>query len=100
MPDGCVAFSDFSYLRRAGSTVDQAVIAYGTLRNMKKSGDFWQPEALYVLVTEDYKGYLAVNATDGWKYLNFGKGKVISTDSPGHIKMAFNEIEYLLAWIE
>jgi len=100
MPSECVAFSDFPYLRRAGSSLDQAIMAYGTLRNMKKDMGLWQPEDIYVLVTGGNEGYLAVNNTDGWEYLNFGDGKVISTDSPNQIEMAFNEVECLTVWKE
>ena len=100
LPEGCVSFSDFSYIRRAGSSIDQAIIAYGTLRNMIKDYDLWQPEDLYILVTDDNKGYLAVNVTNGWKYLNFEKGKTISDYSPEYIKMVFNENEHLSIWIK
>lgn len=93
-----IAFSDFPYIMRKGSTFDQAVMAYGTLRNMDKDDDFWQPEDLYVLVTENYEGYLAVNGTEGWEYLNFGVGDPIVTDPPDNPKMVFNEIESLGIW--
>jgi hypothetical protein len=100
MPPECVAHSDFPYLRRAGSSLDQAIMAYGTLRNMKKDTELWQPKDLYVLVTDDNEGYLAVNTTDGWEYLNFGSGKAISTTPPQNLRMSFNEIECLLVWKE
>ena len=100
MPYGNVAFSDLLYLRHAGSTIDQAVLAYGTLRNMKKDNDFWQPEDLYIILTEDYNGYLAVNITNDWEYLNFGKGKLIQSDPPENLKMSFNEIDCLGIWEE
>ena len=100
MQEGCVGFSDFSYIRLAGSSADKAIIAYGTLRNMKKENSFWQPEDLYILITDDNKGYLAVNAKNDWKYLNFGKGKSISSNPPENIKMVFNENEYSSVWLE
>jgi hypothetical protein len=98
LSEDCVAFSDFPYLRRAGSSVDQAVMAYGTLRNMKNDGDFWPVDDLYVLVTDDYRGYLAVNVQDTWQYLSFDQGKMMSTTAPDSIQMVFNEIEYLETW--
>ena len=98
VPDDCVAYSDLLYLRHAGSSVDKAVLAYGTLRNMEKDNDFWSADDLYVLITDDNQGYLAVNLNDDWKYLNFEGGKAISDDSPGNVDMAFNEVEYLHSW--
>ncbi|MEA3459046.1 MAG: hypothetical protein U9R21_10270 [Candidatus Thermoplasmatota archaeon] len=100
VPNGCVAYSDLLYLRHAGSSVDKAVLAYGTLRNMEKDNDFWSADDLYVLITDDNQGYLAVNLNDDWKYLNFEGGKAISDDSPGNVDMAFNEVEYLHSWEE
>ena len=99
-PADCVAYSDLLYLRHAGSTIDQAIMAYGTLRNMKKDSELWSSDDLYVLITEDNNGYLAVNINDDWKYLNFEGVKAINTESPNNIDMAFNEIEYLPDWIE
>ena len=99
LPEGFVAFPDLLYLRHAGSTIDQAIMGYGTLRNMKKCNDLlWQPEDLYILITKDYRGYLVINTTGDWKYINFGKGKFISSNQPGNIIMAFNEIEYFSDW--
>ncbi len=100
VPDDCVAYSDLLYLRHAGSSVDKAVLAYGTLRNMEKDNDFWSADDLYVLITDDNQGYLAVNLNDDWKYLNFEGGKAISDDSPGNVDMVFNEVEYLHSWEE
>ena len=93
-----IAFADFPYIMRKGSTLDKAIVAYGTLRNMNKDGNLWQPKDLYVLVTKDNIGYLAVNTTDGWEYLNFGFGKAISNNPPENVRMAFNEIEVLSTW--
>ena len=98
MPIGCVAFSDFPYLRHAGSSVDQAVMAYGTLRNMKKGSDFWPVDDVYVLVTDNYEGYLSVNVDDVWQYLSFDQDKMMSSTAPDNIQMAFNEIDYLTTW--
>ena len=100
LDEDCVAFSDFPYLRRAGSSVDQAVMAYGTLRNMKKDSDFWPVDDVYVLVTDDYEGYLAVNMHDTWKYLSFEKGQMMSNTAPIDVVMVFNEVDYLNAWEE
>ena len=65
---------------------------------MKKNSNFWQPEDLYVILTEDYKGYLAVNTGEFWKYLNFGRGKLINNNPPENILKAFNEIECVYNW--
>ena len=86
----CVAFSDFPYLRRAGSSLDQALMAYGTLRNMKKDIELWQPEELFVVVTDDNKGYLAVNLLGRWNYLNFEQGRLIVSEI-SDISFVFNE---------
>jgi hypothetical protein len=56
-----IAFSDFTYLLRRGSTIDKTVVAYGTLRNMIKENGFWPPEDLYILITDDYQGFLSLN---------------------------------------
>jgi len=93
MPYGCVTFSDLPFLRHAGSSIDQALMSYGMLRNMKKGNVLWQPEDLNILITENYEGYLAINTTMDLKYLNFGKGKLVNTDPPENIYMSFNEIE-------
>jgi hypothetical protein len=87
---GCVVFSDLLYLRHAGSTLDQALVAYGTLRNMKKTTEFWQPEDLSVIVTSDNKGYLAANLSGEWKYLNFDRGPMF-LQLPPEILFQFNE---------
>lgn len=96
LPEGYVAFSDLLYLRHAGSTIDQAIMGYGTIRNMKKyNNNLWQPDDLYVMITKDYNGYLAVKITNNWKYINFGKGKLISDNKPDNIILAFNEFDCL-----
>ena len=97
---GCVCFSDFTIVRGAGSSIDQAILAYGTFRNMKKRIKFWQPEDLFIIITDDYKGHLAVNSNSGWKYLNFEKGKTISNSPPEQIIMVFNENDYFTEWNE
>jgi hypothetical protein len=95
LPVNHVAQSDLLYLRHAGSTIDQAILAYGTMRNMKNDDTFWQPEDLFIIVTEENEGFLAVNISNNWKYLNFGKGNFIQSTSPLYPKMIFNEIECL-----
>ena len=89
-----VFFSDFSYRVMRGSSIDKAIVAYGTLRNMKKDNSYWPPQDLYVIISENYDGYLAVNSTIGWRYLDFRNGNNILIDPPEHIKMTFNEIEH------
>ena len=98
MPLGCVTFSDFPYFRRAGSSIDQAIMAYGTLRNMRQEKDFWCADDLFVIVTKDYQGYLAVNLDDDWQYLSFNQLHFIENSAPSNIMMVFNEIEYLSSW--
>lgn len=100
LDDGFVAFSDFSYIRQAGSSIDQAIAAYGSLRNMNKRNNFWQPEELYVILTENSKGYLAVNIRDSWIYLNFGRGRLLNRKPPDNIRKAFNEIDFINNWYE
>ncbi len=95
-----VAQSDLLYLRHAGSTIDQAILAYGTLRNMKKNNNIWQPEDLYIIVTKSYEGFLTINNTLDWIYINFGKRKTIQTNPPLNPLITFNEIECLGLWKE
>ena len=64
----------------------------------QKNNNYWQPENLYIIITEDYKGYLAVNVNNRWIYLNFQKGKLININPPENILKAFNEIECLDIW--
>ncbi len=100
VPEGCVAYSDLLYLRHAGSTIDKAVLSYGTLRNMKKDDDFWQPEDLFVLITEEYQGYLSLNINDNWYYMSFDGVGLFSNTAPPDIIMVFNEFEYYDSWDE
>ena len=95
---GCVAFSDLPYLRHAGSSIDQAIMAYGTLRNMNNNNDYWQPEDLFILITEDNIGHLAVNIDGNWNYLNFENGDVLTYDDPNNVVIAFNEEIKLDEW--
>jgi hypothetical protein len=88
-----VYFSDFLYRIREGSSIDKAIVAYGTLRNMKKEDNYWCPQELYVMVSENDDGYLAVNSTMGWRYLDFSNSGIILVDSPDNIKLTFNERE-------
>ena len=90
-PDDCVAYPDLLYLRHAGSSVDKAVLAYGTLRNMKKDADFWQPDDLLIIITDKNEGFLAVKINGEFKYLNFEKGSMIQSDPPADIYLSFNE---------
>jgi hypothetical protein len=87
-------------MRHAGSTIDQAILAYGTLRNMKKESNYWQAEDLYIIINEDYDGFLAINISGDWKYLNFGKGNSIQINPPLNPLISFNEIECLGIWKE
>jgi hypothetical protein len=96
----CVAYSDLLYLRHAGSSVDKAVLAYGTLRNMKKDSDFWSIDDLHVLITEEKEGYLAVNLNDNWKYMSFETEVIFSDTAPEDIEMVFNEEDYFASWEE
>ena len=95
-----VAFADFSYLCQKGCSLEKAIAAYGTLRNMKKSNDYWQPDDLYIILTENNEGYLAVDTGDFWLYLNFEKGKLINNSPPENIQKVFNEIDCKLSWSE
>ncbi len=97
--DDQIAFSDLTFNLKNGSTLDQAVFAYGALRNMKKDDDFWSPDNLFVIVTKDNEGYLAVNVTgDEWIYLNFGEGEFIESNVV-NISFAFNEEVKLDNWL-
>ncbi|UCB59319.1 MAG: hypothetical protein JSV67_03230 [Thermoplasmatales archaeon] len=98
VPNNCIAYPDLLYIRHAGSTIDKAILAYGTLCNMKKDTDFWSADDLYVLITDDYKGYLAVNLNKDWKYLSFEKGILLSNTTPPNVTMVFNEIESTDTW--
>jgi hypothetical protein len=98
VPNNCIAYPDLLYIRHAGSTIDKAILAYGTLCNMKKDTDFWSADDLYVLITDDYKGYLAVNLNKDWKYLSFEKGILLSDTPPPNVTMVFNEIESTDTW--
>jgi len=93
-----IAFSDLTYILKNGSSLDQAIFAYGVLRNMKKENDFWPADDLFVIVTNDNEGYLAVNITgDQWVYLNFGEGELIKSNIED-IRFAFNEEIKLENW--
>jgi len=97
--DDQIAFSDLTYNLKNGSTLDQAVFAYGTLRNMKKENDFWSPDNPFIIVTNTNEGYLAVNVTgDEWIYLNFGEGEFIKNNVE-NISFAFNEVVKSENWL-
>lgn len=96
--DDQIAFSDLTCILKSGSTLDQAVFAYGAIRNMKNGNDFWSPEDLFVIVTNDNNGYLAVNLSeDGWIYLNFDEGPFI-LENVENVRFAFNEEVKLDIW--
>jgi hypothetical protein len=59
---------------------------------MKKTTGFWQPEDLWVMVSSDNMGYLAVNLSGEWNYLNFEQGSLF-LQSPPDILVQFNEID-------
>ena len=96
--DNHVHFSDFTYRMRKGSSVDKAVLSYGTLRNMKEYTDFWKPEDLFILITEYDQGYLAVNLDETWQFISYDHGPIISDTVPNDIMMVFNEVEYIDSW--
>jgi len=90
--------TELIYSIKKGSTIDKALVSYGTLRNMKKHQDFWQPDDLFVIVTDNNQGYLAVNHTSlGWIYLNFGRGLSIQRNVE-NINFVFNEEAKLNNW--
>lgn len=91
LPTGCIDFPDLNLLCRTGSSLDKALLSYGTLRNMKKDTGLWQPKDLYIVVTDDYKGYLAVKTSDHLQYLNFEKGRLILPEISNGILFVFNE---------
>ncbi len=97
--EGCIAYSDLLYLRHAGSSVDKASLAYGSLRNMKKDSNFWSVDELYIIITKQYKGYLAVLVQDEWQFLNFGRGLSKSKNPPENIQMVFNEEQFYEEWM-
>ena len=83
---------------KKGSTIDKALVAYGTLRNMKKDNEFWSPDDLFVIISENNQGYLAVNhTTKGWMYLEFSKGFLVKKNVE-NISFAFNEEVKLSEW--
>jgi len=86
-----IAFSDLPYVIKKGSTLDKSVMAYGTIRNMKKGGDFWQPNDLFIVVTDDNEGYLAVKKSDNWQYINFLSGRPVLSKLNKEISFVFNE---------
>ena len=90
-----IAYSDLSYIVKKGSTLDQSIMAYGTLRNMKKSGSLWQPDDMFIVVTKDSNGYLAVRQTNNWVFLNFGRGIPILFKLNKEISFVFNEQDRL-----
>jgi len=100
VPSDCVAYSDLLYLCHKGSSIEKAVLAYGTLRNMKKNEELWSSDDLNILVTDDNEGYLAVYINDKWRYLSFEKGNMISDNVPSDIIMVFNEVDYANIWEE
>lgn len=94
LPSGCIDFPDLTLLCRAGTSIDKALLAYGTLRNMNQDTMPWQPDNLYIVITEKNTGYLAINITNQWRYLNFEQGKLLRTHIPETISFVFNEEHY------
>lgn len=93
-----IAFSDLTFILKNGSTLDHALFAYGAIRNMKKEKRFWFADDLFVIVTNENRGYLAVNVSyDGWIYLNFGEGEYIQNNIE-NVSFAFNEKVKLEEW--
>jgi hypothetical protein len=97
--EGCIAYPDLLYLRHAGSSVDKASLAYGTLRNMKRDDEFWPVDDLYIIITENYEGHLAVSLQDDWHFLNFERGRMIRNNPPNQIRMVFNEKQFYDTWM-
>jgi len=93
-----VAFADLTYILKNGSSLDQAILAYGILRNMKKDNDFWSKDELYIIITNETDGYLAVNITgDQWFYLNFNEDEPFKCNVE-NVRYAFNEEIKLDKW--
>ena len=58
---------------------------------MKNKDSFWSPDDLFIIVTNENEGYLAVNFPyNEWIYLNFGEGDYI-LNNVEDISYAFNE---------
>ena len=58
---------------------------------MKNENDSLSTDDLFVLVTDNNEGYLAVNLPiEGWLYLNFGEGPSMLKNVE-NIRFAFNE---------
>jgi hypothetical protein len=97
---------DFTFITGKGSSLDKALFAYGTMRNMKKDADYWQPSDVFILMDKDYNGYLAVNLSGSWIYTDFTETGVantaqsilLNTDAPENIVVAFNENETRQKW--
>jgi hypothetical protein len=66
---------------------------------MIKENDFWPPNNLYILITNNYQGYLAINYDSNWKYLSFGKERSIQDTASESIIMVFNEDNFFDSWV-
>ena len=95
-----VAYGDFSLILKNGTSLDQAIAAYGVMRNTNESGDFVNPDKLYVLIDDSGNGFLAVDTSSkGWLYMDFCK-KEITYDVPPSIVYSFNEKSGSTEWFE
>jgi len=95
-----VTYGDFPLILKNGTSLDKAISAYGVMRNTNDSGDFVQPEKLWVLIDEYGEGYLAVKISEnGWLYMDFCN-KTITYDCPSSITYSFNEIGGSNEWFE
>ena len=95
-----VTFGDFSLLVKGGSTLDQAIAAYGVMRNTRVGGDHTSRDSLCILINENNEGYLAVDVPgQGWQYMDFSN-KELTSNCPISIVYSFNEEGASLDWIE
>jgi hypothetical protein len=90
---GEVTFGDLTLLVKSGSSLDQAIAAYGVMRNVKIGGKHTPPQTLRILIDKNNDGYLGVDIEgQGWTYLDFSKDK-LTTSCPHSIEYSFNEVE-------
>jgi hypothetical protein len=95
--DDQIAYPDIPILVEYGSTMDKALVAYGIARNTWISAQEIPANDVYVIVTEDNNGYLALKTRTGWKYLNF-EDESLDPNAPNDIKLIFNEEQVLDNW--
>jgi hypothetical protein len=96
-----VAYGDFPLIVKGGSAFDQAIAAYGVMRNTNNGeGELTKPEELRILIDKDCHGFLAVDIPEkGWYYIDFVE-KDFTSKCPKLISYSFNEIEVEAGWIE